>query len=76
MVDQELKDKVLDWFEKKSVGEKKKYYLKDVVKGLLSDDYDKKTIHKAVNELILEDKLMWFSTGSSSMVCLPRFHKG
>jgi len=75
MVDQELKDKVLEWFEKKSVGEKTKYYLKDVVKGLVAD-YDKKTIHKAVNELILEDKLMWFSTGSSSMVCLPRFHKG
>ena len=51
------------------------HYLKDVVKGLVAD-YDKKTIHKAVNELILEDKLMWFSTGSSSMVCLPRFHKG
>ena len=75
MADQELKDKVVEWFEKKSVGEKKKYYVKDVVKGL-SADYDKKSIQKAINELIEEDVLMWFSTGSSSMVTLARFHKG
>ena len=31
MADEELKEKVLEWFRKKSVGEKKKYYLKDVV---------------------------------------------
>ncbi len=74
MADQELKDKVVEWFEKKSVGEKKTYYMKDVVKGL--PDYGKKDIHKATNELIEEDVLMWFSTGSSSMVCLARFHKG
>lgn len=75
MADQELKDKVVEWFEKKSMGEKTKYYMKDIVKAL-SADYDKKSIQKAVNELIEEDVLMWFSTGSSSMVCLARFHKG
>ena len=75
MADQELKDKVLEWFEKKTVGEKKKYYMKDVVKGL-KDSYEKKDIQRAVNDLIEEDKLMWFSTGSSSMITLPKFHKG
>ena len=75
MADQELKDKILEWFDGKTKGEKKKYYMKDVVKGL-SAEYDKKSIQKAVNELIEEDKLMWFSTGSSSMITLPKFHKG
>ena len=30
----ETKAKVLEWFQDKSKGEKKKYYIKDVVKGL------------------------------------------
>ena len=75
MADQELKDKVMEWFEKKSTGEKKSFYVKDIVKGL-SADYEKKAIQKAVNELIEEDLLMWYSTGSSSMVTLTRFHRG
>lgn len=74
MADQELKDAVMAWFEKKSTGEKKSFYMKDVVKGL--PDYPKKDVHKATNELIEEDKLMWYSTGSSSMVTLTRFHRG
>ena len=76
MAEQELKDKVMEWFEKKSTGEKKSFYMKDVVNGIGTDDYDKKAIHKATNELIEEDKLMWYSTGSSSMVTLTRFHRG
>ena len=74
--DEELKQKVLEWVNKNSKeGIKTKFYLKDVVKGL-APDYAKKDVHKAVNELIEEDKLMWFSTGSTSMVTLPEFHKG
>ena len=76
MADQELKDKIIEWFQGKTKGEKKKYYLKDVVKGMTAEGYDKKAVQKAVNDLIEEDKLMWFSTGSSSMVTLPEFHKG
>ena len=76
MADQELKDSIIKWFHDRTQGEKKKYYLKDIVKGLTAEGYDKKDIQKAVNDLIEEDKLMWFSTGSSSMVTLPEFHKG
>jgi hypothetical protein len=72
--EQELKAAVLDWFEKHSTGEKTKYYLKDVVRGL--PQFDKHEINKAVNACIVDGTLMWFSTGSTSMLVLPRFFKG
>ena len=75
MADQALKDKIVEWFEKKSTGEKKKFYLKDVVKGL-ADEYPKKEVQQALNECIEEGTVMWFSTGSTNMLTLPRFHKG
>lgn len=75
MADQELKDKIVEWFHKKSTGEKKKFYLKDVVKGLAAD-YPKKEVQQALNELIEEDRVMWFSTGSTNMLTLPEFFKG
>lgn len=75
MADQEIKDKIVEWFHKKSTGEKKKFYLKDVVKGM-SAEYDKKEVQKALNELIEEGRVMWFSTGSTNMITLPEFHKG
>jgi len=73
---EEVKQKVLEWFNKTSKeGVKTKFYLKDVAKAL-SSEYDKQTIRKAVNECIDEETLMWFSTGSTNMLVLPQFHKG
>lgn len=72
---QELKDKVVEWFQKKSTGEKKKFYLKDVVKGL-AEQYPKKDVQDALNELISEGKVVWFSTGSTNMLTLPEHFKG
>jgi hypothetical protein len=74
MSEQEVKQAVLDWFEKHSTGGKTKYYLKDVVHGLTQ--FEKRDVHKAVNACIDDGTLMWFSTGSTSMLVLPRFHKG
>lgn len=72
----EIKKKVLEWFEGHSrEGVKTKYYLKDVV-GALSTSYEKRSVQKAVNECIEEGSLMWFSTGSTNMLVLPRYHKG
>ncbi len=70
----DIKAAILDWFEKHSTGGKTKYYLKDVVHGL--PQFDKHTVNKAVNACIEEGTLMWFSTGSTSMLVLPRFFKG
>ena len=73
---EEVKQKVLEWFNKTSrEGVKTKFYLKDVAKAL-SSEYDKQTVRKAVNDCIYEDTLMWFSTGSTNMLVLPQFHKG
>ena len=72
---EEIKQAVLEWFKGKK-GEKHKFYLKDVTKAMRDIGYDKKDILKAVNECIEEDTLMWFSTGSTNMICLPEWHKG
>ena len=72
---EELKQEILEWFRKRSAGgTKTKYYLKDVVKGL--PEHEKRAVHKAVNDCIFDGSLMWFSTGSTSMVVLPEYHKG
>jgi hypothetical protein len=76
MADAELQQKIVDWFEKKSTGEKKKFYLKDLTKALVDETYDKKTVKGALNACIEEGTVMWFSTGSTNMLTLPRFHKG
>ncbi|MFO8010031.1 MAG: dissimilatory sulfite reductase D family protein [Dehalococcoidia bacterium] len=75
MADQELKDKIVEWFHKKSTGEKKKFYMKDVVKAMAAD-YPKKEVQQALNELIEEERVVWFSTGSTNMITLPEFFKG
>ena len=72
---EELKQKILEWFNKTSrEGVKTRFYLKDVVNAL--SEYEKRDIKKAVNECILDESLMWFSTGSTSLLVLQQFHKG
>lgn len=72
---EEIKQKILEWFNKSSrEGVKTKFYLRDVVNAL--SEYDKRDVKKAVNECILDESLMWFSTGSTSLLVLPQFHKG
>ncbi len=73
---EELKQKILEWFNKTSrEGVKTKFYLKDVAKAF-SSEYNKQTVRKAVNDCIYEETLMWFSTGSTNLLVLPQFHKG
>lgn len=62
---------ILEWFKMKSSGGKTKYYLKDVVKAMKEKDFDKKDIQKAVTECIKTEKLMYWSSGSSTMLVLP-----
>jgi hypothetical protein len=72
---EEIKQSILEWFEKNSrEGTKTRFYLKDVTKAL--PQYDKHDVQKCVNECIEDGTLMWFSTGSTSMLVLPKYHKG
>ena len=72
---EEIKQKILEWFEGHSVeGTKTRFYLKDVVKAL--PQYEKREVQKSTNACIEDGTLMWFSTGSTSMLVLPKYHKG
>ncbi|MFA4835750.1 MAG: dissimilatory sulfite reductase D family protein [Dehalococcoidia bacterium] len=67
----EIEQAILDWFKAKSVGGKTKYYLKDVTKALEEKGFNKKDVQKAVTECIKKEKLMYWSSGSSTMLVLP-----
>ncbi len=71
MSNEELKDKIEEWFKAKSTGEKKKFYMADVVKAMTALDYKKRDVQKSVNALTTEDRLMYWSSGSTTMLVLP-----
>ncbi len=63
---EDLKKAILDFAEN---SKKTKFYFKDLEKGVQKDIPDAKSriIKKAATELINEGKLIYFSTGSSTM---------
>ncbi len=67
----ELKQKVLETFRDKSKGEKKRFYVKDVVKWLPDDD--RKAIQDAIKGLIDDGALRYWSSGSTTFIMLPEF---
>ena len=67
---EELKQKIIEWFKKTSREGKTKFYMKDVVKAL-SGEYEKRDIQKAINDCTVDESLMYFSTGSSTTLVLP-----
>ncbi len=67
----EQKQKVLEFFREKSKGEKKRFYVKDVIKGL--PDEDRHAIQEAVKELLDEGALKYWSSGSTTYLMLPEF---
>lgn len=67
----ETKEKVLEFFREKSRGEKKRFYIKDVVKGL--PDEDRHAIQEAVKQLIDEEILRYWSSGSTTYIMLAEF---
>ncbi len=68
MSDEEVKRKVLEWFQKNAKPGKTKYYMKDVVKGL--PECEKRAVQIALNDCTVDGTLMYWSTGSSTMFCL------
>jgi hypothetical protein len=67
----DLKTKVLSAFRQKSQGDKKMFYIKDVVKWL--PDEDRHAIQTAVRELLDEEVLRYWSSGSSTYLILAEF---
>ena len=71
MMNAETKTKVLEWFRDKSKGEKKKFYIKDVVKGLPQED--RHAIQDVVKELLDEGALKYWSSGSTTYLMLAEY---
>ena len=67
----ETKAKVLEWFRDKSKGEKKKFYIKDVVKGLPGED--RHAVQDMVKELLDEGILKYWSSGSTTYLMLAEY---
>ncbi len=67
----ELKEKVLEFFREKSKGEKKKFYIKDVIKGLSNED--RHAIQEVVKELLDEGTLKYWSSGSTTYLMLAEY---
>jgi len=67
---EEAKKAVIEWFQKHSKVGKTKFYMKDVVHDL-AGQFDKRTVQKALNDCTVDGTLKYWSTGSSTMFCLP-----
>jgi hypothetical protein len=67
----EIKAKVLEFFKEKSKGEKKRFYIKDVVKGI--PDEDRHAVQDAVKDLLDEGTLKYWSSGSTTYLMLAEF---
>lgn len=64
---EEIKKQILDFFKSKAKT-KTKFYMNDIRK--VCEGVDKKAVKKIVSEMIEEGTLMYFSTGSTTMIQL------
>ncbi len=67
----ETKEKVLTFFREKSKGEKKMFYIRDVVKALAGED--RHAVQDAVKALLDEGALKYWSSGSTTYLVLPEY---
>ena len=67
----DLKARVTELIKEKSKGDKKMFYVRDVVKWL--PDEDRHAIQNTVQALLDEEVLKYWSSGSSTYVMLAEF---
>ena len=65
---EDLKAKVLEAFCQRSKGEKKMFYIRDVVKWF--PDEDRRAVQDVVKALIEEDAVKYWSSGSTTYLVL------
>ena len=68
---EDLKARVAGLFKEKSKGDKKMFYIRDVVKWLPEED--RHAVQSAVQALLDEETLQYWSSGSSTYVMLKEF---
>ena len=67
----DLKSRITVLFREKSKGDKKMFYIRDVTKWL--PDEDRHAVQNAVKELLDEEVLKYWSSGSSTYLILTEF---
>ncbi len=65
---EDLKSRVLEAFQQKSKGDKKLFYIRDVVKWFPDDD--RHAVQDAVKALLDEECLKYWSSGSTTYLVL------
>jgi len=71
VMNDDLKSRIADLFREKSKGDKKMFYIRDVTKWLPSED--RHAVQNAVKELLDEEVLKYWSSGSSTYIMLAEF---
>ena len=67
----DLKTRVAELFREKSKGDKKMFYIRDVVRWFPGED--RHAVQTAVQSLLDEEVLQYWSSGSSTYVMLAEF---
>lgn len=68
---EDLKRRIVELFHEKSKGDKKMFYIRDVTKWLPDDD--RHAVQNAVKELLDEEILKYWSSGSTTYIMLTEF---
>jgi len=71
VMSEDLKVRVTNLFREKSRGNKKMFYIRDVTKWL--PDEDRHAVQNVVKELLDEEVLKYWSSGSSTYIMLAEF---
>lgn len=73
-MDEALKQQVADFVKKKTERGKGLNTMRDIIRAL--KEYDKREVRKAVQELIAEDVLAYWSSGSTTYIRLAGYEPG
>ncbi len=69
---EDLKERVLSMFKEKSSGDKKMFYVRDITRWFPGDD--RHAVQDALKELIDEDRLRYWSSGSTTYIMLTEYY--
>lgn len=68
---EDLKKHIVELFHEKSKGDKKMFYIRDVVKWFPNED--RHAVQDAVTALLAEEVLVYWSSGSTTYIMLAEF---
>jgi len=71
VMNDDLKSRIADLFREKSKEDKKMFYIRDVTKWLPSED--RHAVQNAVKELLDEEVLKYWSSGSTTYIMLTEY---